>query len=169
MTTYALVRPDNSIDRVQSGIDPTVATKSGWAWLPVNVDDQPVFNAGLEQVTLSDPIKSGNAVVRTWSKTRRPLAEQKAAVKAEAQRRIIALTGGRDLDTCFIKQFNANMRATELNDKRLNGEAWTAEEQAEAAALRALATAIKAIRTKSNVIEEMQPIPLDYVADSYWV
>jgi hypothetical protein len=168
MTTYALVRPDNSVDRVQSNIDPTVGTKPGWAWLPLQLDEQPAFNAGLEQVTLSEPVKSGNVVVRTWTKARKSLAAQKAAVKAEAQRRIIVLTGTADLTQCMIKQSNANMRANELNDKRIGGGTLTAEEEAEAQALRDLATAIKAIRAASNVIEALAEIPLDYTADSYW-
>jgi uncharacterized protein YnzC (UPF0291/DUF896 family) len=68
----------------------------------------------------------------------------------------------------MIKQSNANMRANELNDKRVSGGTLTAEEETEATALRNLATAIKAIRSKSNDIELMDPIPLDYTADGYW-
>lgn len=91
-----------------------------------------------------------------------------AHVKAEAQRRIVALTGASDLTGCFIKQFNANMRANELNDKRLSGGTLTAAEESEAQALRDLASAIKAIRAKSNAIEAMSPIPVDYDKDIYW-
>jgi hypothetical protein len=90
-----------------------------------------------------------------------------ADVKAEAQRRIIALTGTADLTQCIVKQLNANMRANELNDIRHDRE-WTTEEAAEAAALRALATAIKAVRAKSNDLESMSPIPSDYTSNSYW-
>lgn len=97
-------------------------------------------------------------------------AEQPAAhnVKAEAQRRIILRTGAADLTGCIIKQLNANMRANELNDIR-HTRAWTTEEAAEAETLRQLAADIKAIRTKSNAVEAMNPIPMNYTNDSYWI
>jgi hypothetical protein len=95
-----------------------------------------------------------------------PLSAQD--VKMEAQRRIIALTGAGDLQSCLIKQLNANMRANEMNDKRVSGDTLTPEEEAEATALRGLADGIKAIRAASNVIEAMSPIPDDFADDSYW-
>lgn len=90
-----------------------------------------------------------------------------AQVKAEAQRRIMALMGAPTLESCIIKQLNANMRANELNDIR-HDRAWTQEEQDEATALKALAAAIKAIRSKSDQIEAISPIPFDFAADSRW-
>lgn len=92
-----------------------------------------------------------------------------AHVKAEAQRRIVVVTGAADIQSCLIKQLNANMRANELNDKRLSGGELTTEEAAEAAALRGLAENIKSIRAASNEIEAMTPIPADYADDSRWV
>jgi hypothetical protein len=89
-------------------------------------------------------------------------------VKAEAQRRIIALTGKSNLQDCMIKQFNALMRAGQLTDKRVSGAALTAEEEAEADTLRAMADRIKAIRSASDALEASTPIPADYVADRYW-
>lgn len=90
-------------------------------------------------------------------------------VKAEAQRRIILVTGAHDLESCIIKQLNANMRANELNDARVSGRTLTPEEETEAAQLRALADAIKAIRAKSNEIELMSPIPADFATnEAYW-
>ena len=87
-------------------------------------------------------------------------------VRRECQRRIIALMGARDLSHCMVKQLNANMRANELNDKRVSGETLTAEEQAEADYLRAMATEVKRLRAKSN---EMEPNPpANYAADSRW-
>jgi hypothetical protein len=89
-------------------------------------------------------------------------------VKKEAQRRIIALTGATTFDGAIVKQMNASMRATELNDIR-HDRVLTAEEQVEADALRALASAIKSIRAKSNEIEAMDPIPDDYATnETYW-
>jgi hypothetical protein len=86
-------------------------------------------------------------------------------VRAEAQRRIIALVGAPDLTSCMIKQMNANMRANELNDIQHSREL-TAEEAAEANALRSLATQIKSIRAASNVLEPNPPP--DYADDKYW-
>lgn len=86
-------------------------------------------------------------------------------VRAEAQRRIIALVGAPDLTSCMIKQMNANMRANELNDIQHSREL-TAEEAAEANALRSLATQIKSIRAASNVLEPNPP--QDYTDDKYW-
>lgn len=89
-------------------------------------------------------------------------------VKNAAQQRIITLTGAGDLMSCIIKQSNANMRANELNEVR-HDRAWTPEEEAEVAALKALATGVKHIRSKSNEIEAMDPIPNDFATnDSYW-
>ena len=172
MTAYALINPSNQIDRRShdgpGGINPSVQVKAGWKWVPVETAAAPAFNAGLETASQAAPVVEANRVVISYTKTRRSLAEQKAAVKAEAQRRIISLTGRMSLMDCMIKQSNANMRANELNDKRLNGATLTAEEEAEATALRNLAIVIKAIRSKSNEIEALDPIPLDYTADIYW-
>jgi hypothetical protein len=124
---------------------------------------------------------------RTWRIDFAPeaTAEQKAAaqvaldafdaaavpiedVKAEAQRRIIALTGKSNLQDCMIKQFNALMRAGQLTDKRVSGAALTAEEEAEADTLRAMADRVKAIRAASDALEASTPIPADYAADKHW-
>lgn len=87
-------------------------------------------------------------------------------VRAEAQRRIIALTGTQDIIGCLIKQHNAQMRATELTLIQAQGGTWTEEQAAEATALQSLALQIKAIRAASNVLEPNPPA--DYDDDRYW-
>lgn len=87
-------------------------------------------------------------------------------VRAEAQRRIIAAVGARDINGCYTKQLNALMRATELTNKRALGEALSSAETAEAAALQAVADKVKAIRAASNVLEPAPPA--DFAADSHW-
>lgn len=87
-------------------------------------------------------------------------------VRAEAQRRIIALCGARDFSGCLIKQLNAAMRATELVNKRASGGTLTDAETVEAAALQAMADGIKAIRAKSNILEVS--MPPDFAADVHW-
>lgn len=89
-------------------------------------------------------------------------------VKREAQRRIMALVGVADMQSCLIKQLNATMRAIELTNKRASGFTLTEGEESEALALQALANSIKAIRAKSDVIEALAPIPADYADNSRW-
>jgi hypothetical protein len=88
-------------------------------------------------------------------------------VRAEAQRRIIALVGATSLDGCLIKQLNASMRATELVNKRSLGQALSDAEEAEAAALQTMADAIKLIRARSNAMEGSPPA--DYRDDARWI
>jgi hypothetical protein len=120
--------------------------------------------------TLSGPVLQieQNRVLRVWTIKPRPRDEVLAQVRAEAQRRIIAMMAARDFEHCILKQLNANMRANELNDKRTSGYTLTAEEEAEAALLRAMAAAIKAVREASNILEAMETIPSDFDADSRW-
>lgn len=82
-----------------------------------------------------------------------------ADVKAEAQRRIF----GRYPQW---KQANMTARAVEL--LQIGQTNWSAEEQAEAAALNAAWAWIKAIRTKSDEIELLEPLPADITHDSWW-
>jgi hypothetical protein len=94
-------------------------------------------------------------------------AQRVADIKQDAQDRIMALVGVDDIIQCLIKQSNANMRANELNDIR-NDREWTVEEAAEAAALRGLATAIKAIRAQSNTLEDEVLALKDAAAVATW-
>ena len=110
--------------------------------------------------------KSGNVVREVYDTV--PVVITADQVKAEAQRRIIALTGKPTLQDCMIKQFNALMRAGQLTDKRVNGGTLTAEEETEAATLRGLADKVKAIRSASDVIELIRPIPFDYADNRHW-
>lgn len=103
-------------------------------------------------------------VLRRWGL--KVPAPDAADIKAEAQRRIVVLTGAVDLQSCVIKQLNAQMRATELVNKRAMGEALSDAEVSEAAALQALADGIKAIRAASNLLEEAPPH--DYTDNGYW-
>lgn len=87
------------------------------------------------------------------------IAAAREKVKAEAQRRILALAPE-------WKQRNLTAQAAILSKK---GEAkWTADEQARWDAGEALWNQIKAIRDASDVIEEMNPIPGDLENDVYW-
>lgn len=41
---YALITPQNTINRIDGSIDPTVQTKAGWKWLPVIDVPRPSYN-----------------------------------------------------------------------------------------------------------------------------
>jgi hypothetical protein len=43
-TVFALIRPDNSIDRRDANVDPNVQTRPGWRWLPIVVTDPGAFD-----------------------------------------------------------------------------------------------------------------------------
>lgn len=80
-------------------------------------------------------------------------------VKAEASRRIIAICPE-------WMQRNLTAQAAQLAKK---GEAnWTPEEHAAWDAGEALWNQIAAIRAKSDLLEAMDPIPMDYTLDMYW-
>lgn len=80
-------------------------------------------------------------------------------VKTEAGRRIVAICPE-------WKQRNLTAQAAQLAKK---GQAnWTPEEQAAWDAGEALWNQIAAIRTKSDLLEAMDPIPVDYTLDTYW-
>ena len=91
-----------------------------------------------------------------------------ANVKAEAQRRIVVLTGAVDFNGCMVKQMNALMLAIEIVNKKASGGTLTPDEEATAAALTGMAGSIRDIRVASNVIEALGEIPLDYAADARW-
>ena len=80
-------------------------------------------------------------------------------VKAEAQRRILHILPE-------WKQRNLTARAAELAIKGVQN--WSLDEQAEVAAGQALWDQIKIVRTKSDELEAMNPIPIDYSDDKYW-
>lgn len=80
-------------------------------------------------------------------------------VKDEAYRRIIAICPE-------WKQRNLTAQAAILAEKgRAN---WTADELAAWEAGEAIWSEIAEVRTASDTIEAMDPIPLDYTDDKYW-
>ena len=85
-----------------------------------------------------------------------------ARVKDEAGRRIEAVFPA-------WKQRNMNAAATALLMARVTVGSWTADEQEQADALTAAWALVSAIRTASDVLEAMDPIPLDYADDKHWV
>ena len=86
-------------------------------------------------------------------------AEQIEAVKAEAMRRILVICPE-------WKQRNLTAQAAILAEK--GRASWTADELAAWNAGRAIWDQIAAIRSRSDVIEAMDPIPADFADDQHW-
>jgi len=84
-----------------------------------------------------------------------------SAVKSEAGRRIVAI--------CPEWQ-QRNYIATDLTYTKIiqGGGSLTAEQESDRAEMEAVWTTIQGIRTKSDEIEVMSPIPADFREDSYW-
>lgn len=145
-------------------IDPaTIPPHKAHLLKPLIDEGPPVYDQTTHTLQKSFDVQE-NAVVVVYTVIQIPVSV--ALIKQECQRRIIALVGARDFADCLIKQLNANMRATELNDICLNGGTWTPEETAEATALRALAVEIKRLRACSNVLEVS--LPNDYLDNGHW-
>lgn len=159
---HALVGPNNAVVKYSTEyktFDTSVGVKPGYRWVPVEF--QIVGSAtGLTKEKIEEIIEA-NRVIKRTTHERSAVDAQKDAVKQEARRRII---------TRFPdwKQTNMVARGVELQNLfRLNG-AWTAQELGEAAALDAAWAWVKSVRTASDAIEQMSPIPDDYAADARW-
>ena len=87
------------------------------------------------------------------------VAVDPSAVKAEASRRILEIAPE-------WQQRNLLAQATILSEK--GRENWTAAETASWTAGEQIWTEIASIRSKSNDIEAMDPIPVDFADDQYW-
>ena len=162
MALYARVENGVAVEKREMA-EPPPAHKIG-LWRLVVDPGAPSCEIG-EIASRSESEVNGQWVV-AYSVGPRPDADIRAGIKAEAQRRIVALTGATDLNSCFVKQLNALMRGTELTNKKASGGTLTAGEEAEAAALQGLAAQIKAIRAKSDALEVT--LPVDYTADAHW-
>lgn len=80
-------------------------------------------------------------------------------VKEEAHRRIVQLAPE-------WKQINLLARSTELI--KIGKQNWTSEQQQEAFLIETIWNKIKHIRSKSDQLEAMNPIPEDFTNDEYW-
>jgi hypothetical protein len=80
---YTLVRPDNSIDRSATNIDPTAQTKPGYRWLPCIQGTMPVVDPSLE--TLEGPTYSVGVADVTENWTKRNLTAQEISARQNAR------------------------------------------------------------------------------------
>lgn len=156
---YVLVDAENNVLKYSTeyaAFDATVPVKPGHRWLPletvVTYAENPLLRAETTVVV------EENRYLRRVDGVRRDEAEQKALVKAEARRRIL----DRYPDW---KQTNMLARSVELVKK---GNTLTPEELTETQQLEAVWAWIKAVRTASDQLEAMTPIPLDFNEDGRW-
>lgn len=124
----ALVHGNKICQIVSEGKDFDVAPPLKWVTVPDDTTTQDTFENGLV-VKYSQPLATP------------------ANVKREAGQRILDAYPD-------WKQRNMNMRATELQEIRLEGGTLTAEQQAEADALKTAAAWITSVREASNLIEQ---------------
>lgn len=164
--TYSIgqLRRDNkNVSFPKSISDDTLAR---FGVYPYTQQDRPTYDNRTQKIEVGDFIETETGWERSWTivdKTSEEIAEYDtrmiSSVKIEAQRRILSIIPE-------WKQRNLTARAAELAIK--GSVNWTAEEQAEYEAGQAVWDSIKAVRTKSDALESMSPIPEDYTDDKYW-
>lgn len=159
---YALIGPADTIVKYSTeyaSFDPSVPVKPGYRWVPIV--DETVGDAGALSSASTAEVVEADRVVRRVTYGSVSIEQQKAAVKGEGRRRILA----RYPDW---KQTNMVARGVELQEIWRQSGSWTAEEQAEANALAAAWGWIKSVRAASDLIELMSPIPTDFDANDRW-
>lgn len=146
--------------------NPSNSLLADWNVYPFIVQDQPVYDNRTQRIELGDFVNTNGSWSQTWNVLDKTLeeisqydAEIVAAVKEEAQRRILEILPE-------WKQRNLTARAAELAIKGVSN--WTPEEQAEYEAGQAIWNQIKAVRAASDALEAQSPIPENFTDDNYW-
>jgi hypothetical protein len=120
--------------------------------------DRPVDELGKRVIRNTSASLVNGVWTVGWTIEDVPVTSQQ--VKDEAYRRIIAIVPE-------WKQRNLTAQASQLAEKgRAN---WTAEELAAWNAGQVIWDQVAAIRAKSDALEAMSPIPVDYKDDRWWV
>jgi hypothetical protein len=109
-------------------------------WLPVVVES-PVYNRATHYETRRENRIESDRVVRV--RVIEPREVNLEHIKEEARRRIIELTGSSDIISSILKQINEETGVFKVG--------------------------IKKIRDKSNLLEAMNPLPIDFRDDKHWV
>jgi hypothetical protein len=154
--------PNTSFPRIIS--DDTLSSYGVYSYA---IQDQPSYDKRTQRLESGSFDNSSGSWVQTWNivdKTTEEVEEYDSnmvqQVKAEAQRRIINIIPE-------WKQRNLTARAAELAIKGVVN--WTAEETLEYEKGQAIWNSIKRIREKSDELESMSIIPIDFYDDKYWV
>lgn len=188
---YALIRPDNTVDRIEPAarIDPTVQTKTGWKWVPVEHEAEPTVGA-LEFVAVDDEVQA-NRLLKKRRLAARTIEEQKAAVDAERDRRLerfpfanrvydfdessalnIAGAGTLALGAIINGAQPGNLRWADPNTDfcwiTVGNQTVTMDAQTVFALAQAAAAWRAAHIHAARAIKDTSPIPSDYAADARW-
>lgn len=123
----------------------------------VDAGAKPSFKQAIEYAPVVAFEHKDDHVIRTWIVNRRTRAEQVAAIKAEASRRI---------DARFPAWKQSNMMARMIELK--SAATLSVEEQVEADAIGSVWAWIKKIRVRSNEFEAMSELPRNYDEDQSW-
>lgn len=113
-------------------------TPEGETWLPIEVETPAYDRRTHTEVRREDRVEE-KRILRV--RVIEPIPVTPETIKAECERRIIAHTGGGDIIGSLKRQINSN-------------GAYQAE--------------IDRLRARSNTIEAMSTIPLDFRDDKYW-
>ena len=89
-------------------------------------------------------------------------------VRREAQKRMIKLVGARDPEHLALIISNGLRESARLLRKEVDGVALTTTETTRKQTLMQIDATIEAIRTASNTLEAMTPVPVNYRDDSWW-
>jgi hypothetical protein len=72
---YALVRPDNTIERFADDIDPKAGTKPGWRWLPAPIASAPTHDPETQVLEGPTRIVGATSVTENYTVRARTTAE----------------------------------------------------------------------------------------------
>lgn len=145
--------------------------KASYQVYPVIEEPSPVYNEATQRIVRQQPQLINNQWMVKWvvvDKTEEEQIQyrenQVRNVKAEAKRRIISIAPE-------WKQRNMIARGLEFARKMIRDgpNALTPEEEAEEAAMYALWTEVKRLRTVSDTLEAMDPPPEDYADNIHWL
>ena len=92
-----------------------------------------------------------------------------AHVRAECQRRLIAMCHARDAEDLAVKIANAQREAARYLNILVAGNQLDNDQAARRTILMELDAAIERLRAKSNALEATSPIPKDFADDKYWL
>jgi len=151
---YAKIDNGNIVE-IRNIDEASIPEHKRYMWLPV-VDNVPEVNKFYYNVVANTPVVLSDKVLIEYTVTPHPVNLLQALVKQEAERRILEFYP-------LWKQSNMlSDKLTLLNKTR------TPEEEQQLIDIDAGFAYINHIRQRSNIIEAMDPIPENYVADTYW-
>ncbi len=64
---YALIDPQNAINRFAVTVDPAVPTRAGWRWLPADVTTPPAYDPLAQKLDGPSYTVGADAVTESWT------------------------------------------------------------------------------------------------------